>query len=145
MFYCDSGALFLNPITHVLELSNKSGQDIIPFELTHIEKYWTKRDAFILMGCDMPLINKIRRKFRYLRKNLFDKTIKIKFADFWFGKDEERVRNNYLFRLLDDNYSREITNNPDFLVYSSFGKESLKYGCLRIFYTGENVRPDLNE
>lgn len=73
------------------------------------------------------------------------KTIKINFTDFWFGPDKESLQNNFLFRLLDDHYALEITDNPDFLVYSSFGKEYLKYRCVRIFYTGENLRPDFNE
>ncbi len=37
----------------IIELLNK--QPIIPFELGHIEKYWTKRDAFVYMNCDKPV------------------------------------------------------------------------------------------
>lgn len=73
------------------------------------------------------------------------KRIKINFTDFWFGRDEDELQNNFLFRLLDDNYALEITDNPDFVIYSSFGREFLKYRCVRVFYTGENTRPDFND
>ena len=39
----------------------------------------------------------------------------------------------------------EISDDPDFLIYS-IGSETkyLKYDCVRIFYTEENIRPDFN-
>jgi hypothetical protein len=39
----------------------------------------------------------------------------------------------------------DINSDPDYLVYSCFGIEHLKYNCIKIFYTGENVRPNYNE
>lgn len=42
-------------------------------------------------------------------------------------------------------YNVEVSEKPDFLFYSCFGTKFLKYdNCIRIFYTGENVRPDFN-
>ncbi len=38
----------------------------------------------------------------------------------------------------------ELSNNPDFLTYSVYGNKHLTYNCAKIFYTGENVRPDFN-
>ena len=52
LFYCDSGSYFIKPITPLIELSLDTGHDIISFELPHLERVWTKRDAFILMDCD---------------------------------------------------------------------------------------------
>ena len=34
--------------------------------------------------------------------------------------------------------------NPEYVFYSAFGSEYLKYDCVRIFYTGENIVPDFN-
>ena len=65
--------------------------------------------------------------------------IKIKFVDFWFGFSPE---NNYFFRLLSNVFSVEFSENPEIIIYSCFGTEYLKYSCIRIFYTGENLRPD---
>ena len=68
--------------------------------------------------------------------------IKIKFTDFWptFNQSD-----NYFTRLLSTKYNVEFSDNPDFIIYSVFGSEFLQYKCIRIFYTGENVRPDFRE
>lgn len=67
------------------------------------------------------------------------KTIKINFVDFWPNYDKT---DNYFYNLLKSNYDLVIDENPDVLFYSSFGQEYLNYKCTRIFYTGENARPD---
>jgi hypothetical protein len=65
--------------------------------------------------------------------------VKINFVDFWTGFDKS---NNYFFNLLSKKYIMVIDENPELLFYSCFGKEHLKYDCTRIFYTGENIKPD---
>jgi hypothetical protein len=67
------------------------------------------------------------------------KEIKINFVDFWTGFEKT---NNYFYNLLVQKYIVSVDENPDLLFYSCFGEEYLKYNCIRIFYTGENVRPD---
>jgi hypothetical protein len=67
------------------------------------------------------------------------KEIKVNFVDFWSGFDKT---NNYFYNLLIQKYKVIIDKNPDLLFYSCFGEEYLKYNCIRIFYTGENVRAD---
>ena len=70
------------------------------------------------------------------------KKIKINFADFWpdFIKTD-----NYFYNLLRQVYDVEISESPDFLFYSAFTNTHKKYKCLKIYYTGENRRPDFNE
>lgn len=68
--------------------------------------------------------------------------IKIDFCDFWPGFNKE---DNYLVELLQTQYTLEVTDKPDFLIYSVFGNEHRKFGCTKIFYTGENVRPNFDE
>jgi len=62
LFYCDSGAYFLAPIDPLLALCDKHGQDVIPFELPFPESDWTKRDAFVLLGCDSPEFVQTRQR-----------------------------------------------------------------------------------
>lgn len=62
LFYCDSGSYFIAPVTPLIEISLEAGQDIVVFELEHIEKYWTKRDAFVLMGSDSPRYSDTRQR-----------------------------------------------------------------------------------
>ena len=69
------------------------------------------------------------------------KKIKINFVDFWGGFNPY---DNYFFNLLKDDFDIEISNNPDYLFYSLFGYNHKNFNCIKIFYTGENVAPDLN-
>ena len=66
-------------------------------------------------------------------------TLKINFTDFWENFDKT---DNFFFDLLSKHYLVEISDNPDYLFYSCYGNQFLKYNCIRIFYTSENQRPD---
>lgn len=70
------------------------------------------------------------------------KKIKISFCDFWPTFDNQ---NNYLVNLLQRQYFLEITDQPDFIIYSVFGNKHKTYQCTKIFFTGENVRPDFSQ
>ena len=68
--------------------------------------------------------------------------IKINFSDFHKGFNPE---NSEYMNVLKEKYDVEISDHPDYLIYSVFGTEYLKYDCVRIFYTGECVVPNFNE
>jgi len=74
--------------------------------------------------------------------------MKISFADFWDGFDY----NNNFFRDLilsiDNSYNFiPFSNDTDILIYSCFGKSHNKVSSKvkKIFYTGENLRPNYND
>lgn len=69
------------------------------------------------------------------------KKINIKFVDFWSGFVDQ---DNFIYKTLSKKYEVIISDSPDYLFYSTFGYEYLKYDCIRIFFTGENIRPDFN-
>jgi hypothetical protein len=71
-----------------------------------------------------------------------DNIVKINFADFWLGFN---VTDNWFYNLLSGYYTLEISEEPDILIYSVHGIDHLKYNCIRIFYTGENIAPDYDE
>lgn len=75
------------------------------------------------------------------------KKIKLAFCDFWGGFENNPTgKENYdniLYKILSEKFDIEISENPDFLIYSVFGNNHLKYNCKKIFFTGENIRPDL--
>jgi hypothetical protein len=74
LFYCDSGSYFIRPITPLIDICNQSGQDLVPFELDHLEREWTKRDTFILMRCDSPKYSDSKQRlatFSLWRKSRF--------------------------------------------------------------------------
>lgn len=68
----------------------------------------------------------------------------IDFVDFWEGFDK---KNNYFVKILYEIYGKEnivIGEKPNYLFYSCFGNKNLKYNCIKIFYSGENIVPDFN-
>jgi alpha(1,3/1,4) fucosyltransferase len=65
--------------------------------------------------------------------------IRLNFLDFWEGFDKT---SNYFYKLLSQKYELIISDDPELIFYSCFGKDYLNYKCIRIFYTGENIRPD---
>lgn len=72
---------------------------------------------------------------------MMKKQIKINFSDFYNGFDKE---NNDFIKILCEKYEVILSDDPDYLFYSSFGRDYLKYDCIRIYYTGECIVPDFN-
>jgi hypothetical protein len=66
-------------------------------------------------------------------------TVRLAFADFWPGFDPQE---NFFIRLLTRRFHVILDDRPDFLLYSCFGRQHLQSRAIRIFYSGENVRPD---
>jgi len=71
--------------------------------------------------------------------------VNIGFEDFWHAKTTKAIRENPIYQLLSKRFDLHLCRHPDFLVYSCFGRRFLKYDCTRIFYTGENVRPNFSQ
>lgn len=70
------------------------------------------------------------------------KTIKIKYVDFFSGFNQE----NYpLTKSLRKQFNVVFSDEPDYIIYSCFGHENLKYtNCIKICFLGENLAPDFN-
>lgn len=68
-------------------------------------------------------------------------TLKIHFSDFWVGFKPEF---NSFILFLKKYFDVELSNSPDFLIYSAYGNKHLSYDCIKIFYTAENIRPNFN-
>ncbi len=70
-------------------------------------------------------------------------TIRLWFTDFWPLFNQ---KDNFFIDFLSKKYSLILdSEKPDFLFYSNFGVDYKKYNCTKIYFTGENVRPDFNE
>ena len=69
--------------------------------------------------------------------------IKIQFCGFYSSFNPEE---NFILDILRKYYVVTVCDNPDFLFYSCFSYEHLKYtNCVKIFFTDEAVTPDFNE
>lgn len=65
--------------------------------------------------------------------------VRLDFVDFWPGFDR---RNNVLLDVLRTRFAVEVVDDPDFVFFANFGWRHWRYRCTRVFFTGENVRPD---
>lgn len=72
--------------------------------------------------------------------------VKIKFCDMHRGFDQN---NNIFTDVIKERFEGfELTEEPDFLIYSCFGTDHHKYmnrKCVKIFYTGEAISPNFTE
>jgi len=50
LIYCDSGISFRSSLKDIIKRCNKKG--IVLFQSRPVMRQWTKRDTFVLMGCD---------------------------------------------------------------------------------------------
>lgn len=78
------------------------------------------------------------------------KIIKIDLVDFWFPDSLEAKQQNSIFLflkgLIEPHYELRISEDPEFLIYSAYGKRHLEYDkCVKIFITPENRRPNFSE
>lgn len=70
------------------------------------------------------------------------KKIKVKFVDYW---PNHHLKDDIIYQWLSKNFELDMISEPDYIIYSCFGYEHLNFDCVRIFYTAENVAPNLNE
>jgi hypothetical protein len=68
--------------------------------------------------------------------------IKLDFADFWPGFVKT---DNFFYNRLVARFDVEIADDPDFLIFSCYGRTFRRYDCVRIFYSGENRAADFSE
>lgn len=54
LIYTDAGSVYVNKIQYLIECMERENLDIMVFSLQNemLERKYTKRDAFVLMGCD---------------------------------------------------------------------------------------------
>jgi hypothetical protein len=69
----------------------------------------------------------------------------IAFLDFWGSFDPNNNFFIYLFRQIKDNVIITDASNADVIIFSCFGDSNKRYNhCKKVFFTGENIRPDFN-
>lgn len=69
------------------------------------------------------------------------KKIKIKICGY---DSADVIADHFIFKTLSKYYDVELSEDPDYVFYHESNYEYLKYDCVRIFYTGENVSPNFN-
>jgi hypothetical protein len=89
LFYCDSGAYFIDDIKKMIPTMEKYGQSIMGFELPLLERQFTKKETFVLLDYDNYENNQILATCILFKKNDFT----IKFVEEWLkhAKDERII------------------------------------------------------
>ncbi len=70
------------------------------------------------------------------------KKIKIKICN--WDQNDKFSYGHFLTGILKKFYEIELSENPDYVIYNESTFDYLKYDCIRIFYTGENISPNFN-
>jgi hypothetical protein len=72
----------------------------------------------------------------------------IAFSDFWQYPKAFDSNNNFFIHIIRQMFENVQVVHPedaDFMIFSGFGNENGRYkNCRKIFYTGENIRPNFN-
>lgn len=70
------------------------------------------------------------------------KKIKIKIIN--YDPNDPLSYGAFLIKILSRYYEVEFSEVPDYIFYNESTFDHLKYDCVKIFYTGENISPDFN-
>jgi len=123
LFYCDSGAYFTKSIQDLITLSIEKKQDVIPFELSHLESKWTKRDTFVLMNCESKKYydtNQRLASFVLIRKS----DLAMQFVNEWLKlAQDERILTDIDNQCGFENYSGFVDHRHDQSVFSLLTKK----------------------
>ncbi len=68
------------------------------------------------------------------------KPIRLRILSLWTGFDEA---DNWITNLLARHFPIEFCDDPDFMIFSEKSSGWEQHACVRIFYTPENVRPNM--
>lgn len=122
LFYCDSGSRFVNSINQLIESFDEKF-DIMPFEIQTIERHWTKRDCFQLMGCyESKIIDTPQRLGGYSIWKKTDYTMK--FVEEWLNyAQDERILTDIDNQLGLPNYQGFVEHRHDQSIFSILTKK----------------------
>lgn len=72
------------------------------------------------------------------------KQIKMRVIDWWNADNEANFNENPFIKILRKKYDIIYSDEPDFILCGPFGHKHFDYDCIKIFFTGENIRIDWN-
>lgn len=81
LFYCDSGAYFINRLDHLVDSLELANQDIMGFVLPLLERQFTKKEAFVLMEFSDYSLNQVLSTYILFKKTDFT----IQFVNEWLA------------------------------------------------------------
>lgn len=143
LFYSDSGSYFKKSIQPLVDLLFKEPSFILSFELKGlIEKHYTKRDAFVLMGLDTPeYTESSQREATYIMLIKTPTTMSIVEEYLKYAQDYRIITDDSNTQYL-PNYEGFIDHRHDQSIWSLLMKKHKIPGHLLISQHGNHLRQD---
>ena len=110
LIYSDAGILYVDTAQKLVNFLNKKKTDIYMHRLPHLERHYTKRNAFILLGADGPFYaetGQFNAAFQIYRKTKFTEFF---LKEYLYFAQDKRI-------LTDDPNEPGIENYPDFKAH----------------------------
>ena len=136
LIYTDAGILYMNSTWKIINFMKEQKAEIWAIQLDLIEKQYSKRDAFVLLGADMPFFTdtpqymagiQIYQKSKYTEKFL---------EEVLYYSQDKRIITDDPNTLGLDNYNGFIENRHDQTIFSLLIK---KYGQASSGKTNLNI------
>jgi hypothetical protein len=107
LIYSDAGSFFVHDVRALINTMNSDHVDIMVFELPLLERQFTKKESFDLLGFDDYSRNQILASYIIIRKSVKS----IEFVSEWleFMCDERIVSNKY--------FLSDVNEFPDFVAH----------------------------
>lgn len=127
LIYSDSSCVYINSTEYFINIMKKKNLDIMAFNLEgqgkYLEKYYTKRDAFVLMGCDSP---RYSETYQFITRQIVFK--KSKFTENFLKEElkyaqDERIISDMLNTKGETNYDGFIDHRHDQSIFSLLAKK----------------------
>lgn len=71
--------------------------------------------------------------------------LRLQIKDFWHPDTPDAKSTNPFVAILANRFEVRLSSDPTLLIYSVHGDEHRRFDCTRVFFTGENVRPNFEE
>jgi hypothetical protein len=125
LIYTDAGILYTNSVHLIINFLNKQNSEMWAIKMSYLEKSYTKRDAFILLGADIPFYtdtNQYNAAIQVYKKSKFTEKF---LEEVLYYSQDKRIITDDPNTLGLKNYKEFIDNRHDQTILSILIK---KYG-----------------
>ena len=124
LIYSDAASVYVNDIGELLKTFYEENLNMMVFTLLHLEKEYTKRDAFVLLDADSSEYTDTRQRIgTYIVMQKNDETIKI-VGEWHKACRDYRIITDSKNRMGKDNYPDYITHRHDQSILSIVAKKN---------------------
>ena len=125
LIYTDAGSIFINKIQYLIDCMEREKLDMMVFSLQKemLERKYTKRDAFVLMGCDNKAFTDTPQSiggYVVLKKSAFVE--KFIAEDLQYAQDERMITEQANTQGL-ENYPDFVAHRHDQSIWSLMSKK----------------------